>query len=116
MIIDGQKITRRALFVSFANSNQFGNNAVIDTNAKVDDGFIDVCIVRKIPFFKTIFLAPLLFMRRFDRTSYIEIIRAKEVDLVRKKGKSAHVDGDPMVAGKNVHLKIQPLSLRVIVP
>ena len=55
-------------------------------------------------------------MKKFDHTSYVEIIRAKEVELVRKKGKSGHVDGDPFIAGKNVHLKIQPLSLKVIIP
>jgi len=116
MIIDGQHITRKALLVSFANSSQFGNNTSIDPKARVDDGYIDVCIVSKVPYWKTFFLAPLLFMKKFDRTPYVEIIRAKEVELVRKKGKSGHVDGDPFVAGKNVHLKILPLSLKVIIP
>ena len=116
MVIDGKEITRRALFVSFANSNQFGNNTSIDPNAIVDDGFIDVCIVRKVPLWKIFILAPLLFIKKFDRTHYIEIIRAKEVELIRKKGKSGHLDGDPFKAGKNIHLKIQPLSLSVIIP
>jgi len=116
MVIDGQEIRRKAMFISFANSNQFGNNTSIDPNARLDDGFIDVCIVSKVPYWKTVFLAPLLFMKRFDRTPYVEIIRAKEVELVRKKGKSGHVDGDPFVAGKNIHLRIQPLSLNVIIP
>jgi len=116
MMIDGQEFTRKALMISFANSNQFGNNTSVDPNARLDDGFIDVCIVSKVPYWKTVFVAPLLFMKRFDRTSYVEIIRAKEVELIRKKGKSGHLDGDPFVAGKNVHLKIQPLSLKVIIP
>jgi YegS/Rv2252/BmrU family lipid kinase len=116
MIIDGQEITRKALFVSFANSSQFGNNTVIDPQARVDDGYIDVCIVSKFPFWKTIFLAPMLFMKKFDRTPYIEIIRAKEVELIREKGKAAHVDGDPFRAGKNVRIRTQPLSLKVIIP
>ena len=116
MVIDGQEISRKALMISFANSNQFGNNTSIDPKARLDDGFIDVCIVSKVPYWKTAFLAPLLFMKKFDRTHYVEIIRAKEVELVRKKGKSGHLDGDPFIAGKNVHLKIQPLSLKVIIP
>jgi YegS/Rv2252/BmrU family lipid kinase len=116
MVIDGKEITRRALLVSFANSSQFGNNASIDPSAVLDDGYIDVCIVRKVPLWKISFIAPLLFMKKFDRTHYIEIIRAKEVELVRKKGKSGHLDGDPFKAGKNVHLMINPLSLNVIIP
>jgi YegS/Rv2252/BmrU family lipid kinase len=114
--IDGKVIKRRALLVSFANSSQFGNNTSIDPAASVSDGFIDVCIVKKIPFWKTFFLAPLLFLKKFDRTRYIEIIRAKEVILRRKKGKSTHLDGDPKIMGKELTMKINPLSLKVIVP
>jgi diacylglycerol kinase (ATP) len=116
LVIDGKVIKRRALLVSFANSSQFGNNTSIDPAASVDDGYIDVCIVGKVPFWKTVFLAPLLFIRKFDQTRYIEIIRAKEVVLKRKKGKNIHLDGDPKIMGKELTIKINPLSLNVVVP
>ncbi len=63
LIIDGKVIKRRALLISFANSSQFGNNTSIDPSASVSDGYIDVCIVGKVPFWKTFFLGPLLFMK-----------------------------------------------------
>ncbi|MEI6683385.1 MAG: diacylglycerol kinase family protein [Bacteroidota bacterium] len=116
MIIDGTVVKRRALLVSFANSSQFGNNTSIDPTASVSDGFIDVCIVGKVPGWKTVFLAPLLFLRKFDRTRYVEIIRAKEVILKRKKGKNIHLDGDPKIMGKELTLKVNPMSLNVMVP
>jgi diacylglycerol kinase (ATP) len=116
MIVDGKVIKRRALLISFANSSQFGNNTSIDPSASVSDGYIDVCIVGKMPYWKAVFLAPLLFLKKFDQTRYIEIIRAKEVILKRKKGKNIHLDGDPKVMGKELTMKINPLSLKVIVP
>ena len=116
LIIDGKEIKRRALLVSFANSSQFGNNTSIDPSASVNDGLIDVCILGKAPEWKTIFLAPLLFLKQFDRTRYIEIIRAKEVIVKRKKGKNIHLDGDPKIMGKELSIKIRPLSLNVMVP
>jgi len=116
LIIDGKVIKRRALLVSFANSSQFGNNTSIDPDASVNDGFIDVCIVGKMPEWKTLFYAPLLFLRKFDQTRYVEIIRAKEVVLKRKKGRNIHLDGDPKIMGKELSMKINPLSLNVIVP
>ena len=64
LIIDGKVYKRRALLISFANSSQFGNNTVIDPSASVDDGFIDVCIVGKMPYWKAFFLAPLLFLKK----------------------------------------------------
>lgn len=116
LVIDGKIYRRRALLISFANSSQFGNNTSIDPNASVSDGYIDVCIVGKMPFWKTFFLGPLLFLKKFDQTRYIEIIRAKEVILKRKKGKSIHLDGDPKTMGKELTMKVNPLSLNVIVP
>ncbi|MCK9220126.1 MAG: diacylglycerol kinase family lipid kinase [Bacteroidales bacterium] len=116
LVIDGNEIKRRALLISFANSSQFGNNTSIDPKASLDDGYIDVCIVGKIPFFKTIFIAPLLFMKQFDRTHFVEIIRAKEVYVKRKKGKNIHLDGDPKKMGKELTMKVNPKSLIIVVP
>jgi diacylglycerol kinase (ATP) len=116
LIIDGKVIKRRALLISFANSSQFGNNTSIDPTASINDGYIDVCIMGKMPYWKTFFLGPLLFLKKFDQTRYIEIIRAREVVLKRKKGKSIHLDGDPKVMGKELTMRINPLSLNVIVP
>jgi len=116
LILDGKTIKRTAFMVSFANSNQFGNNTSIDPNAKIDDGFIDVCIVRKVPMIRLPFIIPLLFMGKFDKTFYIEIIRAKTITIKRKKGKTIHLDGDPYDSGKQFEIKIHPLSLKIIVP
>ncbi len=116
LILDGKTIKRTAFMVSFANSNQFGNNTSIDPNAKIDDGYIDVCIVRKVPMIRLPFILPLLFMGKFDKSLYIEIIRAKTITIKRKKGKAIHLDGDPYDSGKQFEIKIHPLSLKIIVP
>ena len=114
--IDGQKIIRRALLVTFANSNQFGNNTSIDPEASIDDGYIDVCIVRRIPLLLLPLYVPFLFTRTFHKTQYIEIFKAREVKILRKKGKTIHFDGDPFKMDKALEMKINPLSLKIIVP
>lgn len=116
LVIDGKELERKALLISFANSSQFGNNTSINPKARVDDGFLDVCIVQRIPFWKTVLVAPLLFMKRFDRTPYIEIIRAQMIQVSRKKGKSIHLDGDPKKITRDFTVKINPGSLNVLVP
>jgi YegS/Rv2252/BmrU family lipid kinase len=114
LIIDGKVYKRRALLISFANSSQFGNNTSIDPAASITDGYIDVCIVGKVPLWKAFFLTPLLFLKKFDQTKYVEIIRAKEVILKRRKGKNIHLDGDPKTMGKELTMRINPLSLHVV--
>ena len=116
IVADGQQMERKALMISFANSNQFGSNASIDPVAEIDDGFIDLCIVQKIPFFRLVFIAPAFFLRQFHKTRYVEIIRAREILVSRKRSKKVHLDGDPWKTGREIRVKIQPLSLPVIVP
>ena len=114
--VDGKIIRRKALSITFANSNQFGNNTSISPNAKLDDGLVDVCIVRRIPLYLVPFYVPLLFTKTFHKTHYIEIIRAKSAVVTRKKGKTIHLDGDPTQTGKVLEMKVNPLSLNIIIP
>jgi diacylglycerol kinase (ATP) len=114
--VDGKIIRRKALAITFANSNQFGNNTSIAPAAKLDDGYVDICILRRIPLLLMPFYVPLLFTKVFHKTHYIEIIRAKQATVTRKKGKTIHLDGDPAKTGKVIEMKVNPLSLNIIVP
>ncbi|MDP4281952.1 MAG: diacylglycerol kinase family lipid kinase [Bacteroidota bacterium] len=114
--IDGKTIQRKALLITLANSNQFGNNVSISPRASVDDGFIDVCIVRRIPVFLLPFYVPMLFLKTFNKTHYIEIIRAKSVIIHRGKNKSIHLDGDPYRMGDTIEMTVNPQSLNIIFP
>ncbi|MCF8364464.1 MAG: diacylglycerol kinase family lipid kinase [Bacteroidales bacterium] len=113
--VDGKTLKKRALFISIANSDQFGYNTSIAPQAKIDDGMVDICIMKKVPLWKTIFLAPLLFSRNIDRSSYVEIIRAREVDIKQTK-KRINLDGESIKMGKSLHFKVLPKSLIVVVP
>lgn len=114
--IDGKKMAVKALFISFANSNQFGYNAYIAPHAEIDDGLIDVCIIKKIPLAQLIFLANLLFLKKIEKTKYIQIIQGAEIRLKRKKEKPVNIDGEYFKLSKKLHIEINPKSLKVIVP
>lgn len=43
---DDTEIDCEPLFISFANSNQFGNNAVVSPHASLNDGLLDVCVFK----------------------------------------------------------------------
>jgi len=116
VVIDGQEYKSKALFVSFANSNQFGYNAYIAPHAEVDDGLIDVCIIKKIPLVEVFFLGNLLFLKKIDITPYIQIHKGKEISLSRKKGKIVNIDGELVKLKKKLSVTINPGSLKVIVP
>jgi diacylglycerol kinase (ATP) len=114
--IDGETIKRRALFISFANSDQFGYNTTIAPNANIADGLMDVCIVKKVPWFKAPLIAHLLLAKKIDQSRYVEIIKAKEVFLRRRKNEVINIDGEPVLLTRDLSLTVNHLALRVAIP
>ena len=114
--LDGKIIDRKALMVCFANSNQFGNNAVIAPQAIADDGLIDICIISKVPLVEAPFIGTMLISRLINKTHYAEYFKTHEVILHKPVSVPVHIDGDPVDTESKIHVRVNPLSLNVIVP
>jgi diacylglycerol kinase (ATP) len=91
LVIDGKRLYRKALFISFANTDQFGYNTSIAPNASIDDGMIDVVIARKVPLWKTILYAPFLVAKKIHMTPDVEIIRTRELDIISVSKKTLQI-------------------------
>ncbi len=113
---EGDKIKVRAFFISFANSNQFGFNTEIAPNASLSDGLLDICIVKKPNLFELPVVANLLLLRMIDRSPLVKIIRSEEFTVKQSKNRYVNIDGEAVKIAKKLHVKVNPLSLNVIVP
>lgn len=104
-----------AFLISWANSSQFGNNAVISPESKIDDGYFEICIVKKLPRI----LIPILLFRLFNKSiqhsKYVEIIKCKEAQILCDDGRS-HLDGETYNLGSEIKIKNNPLSLKIFTP
>jgi len=114
--IDGNRDTYKALFISFANCDQFGYNTSIAPEARVDDGLMDVCIVSKIPLYSIPFVAPMLFVRQVHRTPFVDIIKANEVIVHTTKELIVNIDGEPVTMKGPLKFNLLPHSLKVVIP
>ncbi|MDO9511049.1 MAG: diacylglycerol kinase family lipid kinase [Bacteroidales bacterium] len=114
--IDGKTIQTRAFFISIANSDQFGYNTSIAPAADIKDGLAEICIVKRIPLFRTPFFAALLFSKNADKSRYVTIFKASECTIERKKGKYVNIDGESVKMKKLLQIKVIPESLNVIIP
>ena len=114
--IEGKKWEVMAFFISFANSNQFGYNAMIAPQASLTDGLIDVCIASRPPVTAFPGLLHRVVRKEIDKSRYIETIRVKEIKVKRSKGRTVNIDGEAVRMGKSLHVKIRPASLNMIVP
>ena len=114
--VDGERYREKVLFVSFANSNQFGYNAYIAPAAEVDDGLVDICMVRKIPMAKVAILVNMLFMKQIDKSKYVRIVKGKHVLLKGNTQGIVNLDGEVEHLGEEIETVVRPKSLNVIVP
>ena len=111
-----QTIESPALILSVANSDQFGNNCYIAPGAQVDDGLIDLTIIKPIGFFRAIPLAMRLFLGRIDGSTHAIRTQGTEFVIERPSAGIVHADGEPFNTSAKVTVTVRPKSLRVLVP
>jgi YegS/Rv2252/BmrU family lipid kinase len=116
LIIDGEEIEKQALMIVFANSDQFGFNTRIAPHAKVDDGFLDVCVMKKMHSKQLLNVGYHTMRGTLGNTNYVEYYKAKEISINNVHGALMNVDGEPKIMDSPVKISIKPLALRVIVP
>lgn len=105
-----------AFLISFANSTQYGNNFHIAPQARIDDGLIDVCLIRDFPKVTAPALLISMLDQSIDKNKYDVIIKASEVLIEHEEDLIGHVDGEPIHLGKRVQVNILPLALNVAAP
>jgi len=115
MQIDGRTYNREAFMLSIANSSQYGNNAHISPHASVQDGLLDVCVIKKFPLWRLPEMGIRMVTATSDKTNFVEIIRGKHIEIKREKPGPIHLDGEPQVMDTDIVVKVVPASLKVIV-
>jgi diacylglycerol kinase (ATP) len=113
--IDGSEYHREAFMLSFANSSQYGNNAHISPHASVQDGLLDVCVIKRFPLWRFFEMGIRMITKTTDKTKYVEIIRGQHISVKRKNPGPVHLDGEPQISGTDVEIVLIPNSLKVIV-
>ena len=117
LTVDGRMaFSGDASIVTVGNTAQWGNNALITPSASVLDGELDVTVVR--PF--RLWDGPALVWRLFRGTAggsrKTLLLRGREIVLQRGRPGAAHHDGEPCERGARLEFRVQPSSLKVIVP
>lgn len=113
---DGREFERKAWQIALANSSQYGNDALVAPKAKVDDGMLDAVVLNPMPIFQMFVNFYRLFRGTLHQSKYIKTFKFKQITITQERNDVAHLDGDPFKLGQEVNIKINPMSLNVIVP
>lgn len=101
------------LMVVFCNTREFGNGAEISPGSLPDDGWAELRVVRKPPFFPLINAFVQIYTGKADKSPYIRNIVTRNAT-VWQEGTVAHLDGEPMNVGHEVTFRLEPKRLWVV--
>ncbi|MBI5217794.1 MAG: NAD(+)/NADH kinase [Bacteroidia bacterium] len=113
--IDGKKINRKAFLVTFANSNQYGNEAQIAPQADIQDGLLNITLLKSFRAFQAPLIASRLYLKNFHESKFVETYTGEKIKLTRGSEGPVHFDGDPGIMGKEINVSIFPSTLKICV-
>ena len=111
---DNTSETFEAFFITCANADQWGNNAIIAPTASLQDGLLDVIAAHPFNVVDAPLIAFQLFNRQIDKNPKVDVRKCNGVTITRQK--DAHYDGDPVILGREIRVEIVPSGLKVLIP
>jgi len=115
-IVDDGGVTRKKAFlISCANASQYGNNAYIAPQASMSDGLLDVIIMEPFDLLEAPQISVDLFNKTLDKNSKIKTFRTKNLHIRRHGEGLIHFDGDPVMTGPDINIRLVEKGISVII-
>jgi diacylglycerol kinase (ATP) len=111
---DGIRRELDILLIAVANSDQYGNGAVIAPGARVDDGLLDLVAVGPVGVWGALALAVRMFAGGFDRAAGVTRLGGTRFLIERPAAGIIHADGEWREEPASVEVAIAPASLKVV--
>lgn len=106
----------KAFLITCANASQYGNNGYIAPHANIQDGKMNIAILKPFPIIDAAKTALQLVSKNISNNSYLVEILTDEVLIKREKEGLMHLDGNAIQTDKDISVKIVHQGLRVLVP
>lgn len=113
--IDGIAHHKKMLLLAVGNGQYYGGGMKIIPTAKIDDGYLHLCLVKDLSNLKALFLFPSIFKgEHLKYEKYVEIYKAKNI-LIKTKGEFyLNIDGDLILTKDFAEFKISQNKLNII--
>ena len=114
-IVDDSGTARyKAFLIACANASQYGNNAYIAPGATMKDGQMDVIVMEPFNALDAPQIAADLFMKTLGNNSKIKTFRTKHLHIRRQEPGAIHYDGDPIMTGTDIDVRIEHQGIRIL--
>lgn len=112
---DGHQWAGETTLVAVGNASSYGGGLKIVPRARVDDGWLDMCLVKKTSRFELVRRFPQLYAGTHIHHPAVEIRRARRVTLASTDHMELFADGE-YICDLPVTIEIVPRALPVIAP
>ena len=113
--IDEERIYRRTILIVISNSQLYGGKVRIATDARLDDGLLDVDIFSGTGFGSAMRAALGIIARLHTRDPRHSFYRGRTIQIESRKPMAVHVDGEPF-GTTPVECRVVPQALSVVIP
>ncbi|OGS15890.1 MAG: hypothetical protein A2234_05335, partial [Elusimicrobia bacterium RIFOXYA2_FULL_58_8] len=116
--LDGTRVEMEALLTAVLNGVQYGGGARIAPGAYIDDGFLDLCFIKKASLPRLLYALPALFSGRLaEHTAIYAAFKARVIELDCGAETWYHLDGEDFFSedGK-VKFSVIPGAIKVLAP
>jgi diacylglycerol kinase (ATP) len=102
--------------VTFANASQYGNDTFIAPLAKVDDGLLDMVLVKPHHKWSGLGIAWNLFRKKIHLSKFVEYQTGKDFHLDFIQEPNIHIDGEYLdLKTKKVNISLKEKALKVLI-
>ena len=113
---DEGTIKERAFVLTCANASQYGNEVYIAPDADMEDGKMNVSILKPLTAMEMPQTTLQLFTKNIDKNSKMTSLLTSKLHIKRAKKGMMHVDGEPVETEKDIDVEIVSKGLKVFAP
>jgi len=113
-VVHGKERKEELVLFTIANASEFGNGFCISPNSKVDDGQLELCMLKPVKGIKALKIIHMCFRRKSHLSESIEIIPFTQLTVQIPIHKS-HYDGEPFDVRSEINIQVVPKSLSIFV-
>ncbi len=114
--INQEEITTKILFIAIGIGKIYGGKFKITPNAVVDDGLLDICLVKNLNRLKYLALIPQAIKGTHEKVKGVYFFKTKEIVVQSAKPIMAQVSGEVIKEQKEFKINILPKCLKLIAP
>jgi len=103
------------LLVALANSRFYGGGIQIAPYAEMDDGKLDLCVIKRLKKLKLLSLLPVAYRGNHTRFPEVNLYQTKSISIESDTTLNLYGDGE-FICSTPLFIEIIPQALRVIVP